>query len=74
MAETTGTSTRSRLITRLFEDRESAESAYNALRNRGYGMDDINLLMSDETRKKYFTDDERETELGNKALEGAGGA
>jgi hypothetical protein len=28
--------------------------------------------MSDETRKKHFTDDGRETELGNKALEGAG--
>jgi hypothetical protein len=28
--------------------------------------------MSDETRKKHFTDDGKETELGNKALEGAG--
>lgn len=72
MAETTGSSTRSRLMTKLFRDRESAERTYNELRSRGYDIDDINLLMSDETRKQQFAADERETELGNKALEGAG--
>jgi hypothetical protein len=39
--------------------------------SRGYKQDDVNLLMSDETRKKHFADG-KETELGNKALEGAG--
>jgi hypothetical protein len=72
MAETTGSSAHSRLITKLFRDRESAESAYHELRSRGYDIHDINLLMLDETRKKHFVDDERETELGNKALEDAG--
>ncbi|MGA9998224.1 MAG: hypothetical protein WBP93_22620, partial [Pyrinomonadaceae bacterium] len=52
--------------------RDSAERAYGSLRTRGYKDEDVNLLMSDETRKKHFTDDGRETELGNKALEGAG--
>jgi hypothetical protein len=56
----------------MFRDRESAERAYGSLSSRGYDKDDVNLLMSDETRKKHFTDDGRETELGNKALEGAG--
>jgi hypothetical protein len=57
------------VVTGLFNDRESAESAYNSAIDRGYSKDDINLLMSDETRNKYFNDD---TEMGNKALEGAG--
>jgi len=61
-----------RWVTGTFKDRESAERAYNSLTGRGYGEKDVNLLMSDETRKKHFTEDGRETELGNKALEGAG--
>ncbi|HEX7997462.1 MAG TPA: hypothetical protein VF528_03510 [Pyrinomonadaceae bacterium] len=73
MADTTGSAEgRSRLVTGMFRDRESAERAYGSLSSRGYSKDDVNLLMSDETRKKHFTDDGRETELGNKALEGAG--
>jgi hypothetical protein len=73
MADTTGSATgRSRMVTGMFRDRESAERAYGSLTGRGYDKDDVNLLMSDETRKKHFTDDGRETELGNKALEGAG--
>ena len=73
MGETTGSQTqRSRMVTGLFRDRESAEQAYGSLTSRGYTQDDVNLLMSDDTRKKHFTDDGRETEIGNKALEGAG--
>ena len=73
MADTTGSATgRSRMVTGLFRDRESAEAAYGSVTSRGYKQDDVNLLMSDETRKKHFTDDGKETELGNKALEGAG--
>lgn len=62
----------SRMMTGLFRDRESAEGAYRSLSSRGYGQDDVNLLMSDETRKKYFSDDDNDTELGTKAWEGAG--
>ena len=58
-----------RMVTGLFKDRESAERAYRGLNDRGYGKDDINLLMSEDTRKKHFSDD---TELGSKAWEGAG--
>jgi hypothetical protein len=60
----------SRMMTGLFRDRESAEGAYRSLNSRGYGKDDVNLLMSDDTRKKYFADDD--TELGTKAWEDAG--
>ena len=59
------------MVTGLFRDRESAERAYDSVTTRGYSEDDVNLLMSDETRKKHFAEG-RETELGNKALEGAG--
>jgi hypothetical protein len=74
MVETTGSATkRSKIMTGLFRDRESAERAYGSLSSRGYGKDDVNVLMSDATRNKYFpTDRPVETELGNKALEGAG--
>jgi hypothetical protein len=59
------------MVTGLFRDRESAERAYNSVTTRGYNDKDVNLLMSDETRDKHFVEG-RETELGNKALEGAG--
>jgi hypothetical protein len=61
-----------RMMTGLFRDRESAERAYGSLSSRGYGKDDINLLMSDDTRKKYFSDTHTETELSTKAWEDAG--
>jgi hypothetical protein len=72
MADTTGATTgRSRMMTGLFRDRESAERAYGSLTSRGYGQSDVNVLMSEDTRNKHFVGG-RETELGNKALEGAG--
>ncbi len=62
-----------RMMTGLFRDRDSAERAYGSLQSRGYGKDDVNLLMSDETRQRHFSDTTaKETELGDKALEGAG--
>lgn len=60
-----------RILTCLFPDRESTEAAYRSLRERGYADDEINVLMSDTTRDKYFKDQETELE-GNKALEGTG--
>lgn len=61
------------LVTGLFPDRDSAERAYQDLSSRGYGNDDVNLVMSDETRKRHFSgSDSVKTELGTKAAEGAG--
>src|SRR3954451_14674528 len=59
------------ILTGLFRDRESTEGAYQSLRDRGYADDDINVLMSDDTRKKYYSDGDSALE-DNKALEGAG--
>lgn len=60
------------MVTAAFRDKESAERAYQTLEDRGYSKQDINLLMSDDTRKKYFKHEEHPSELGNKAMEGAG--
>jgi hypothetical protein len=61
------------LVTGLFRDRESAERAYQSASDRGYTTDDVNLAMSDETRRRHFGEvGGRQTELGNKAAEGAG--
>ncbi len=60
------------IVTGLFRDRESAERAYDAIAARGYKTDEIHMIMSDETRKRLFSRDDVKTDLGNKALEGAG--
>ncbi len=60
------------MVTGLFRDRDSAERAYSSLSSRGYSKEDISLMMSDEARGKYFPGDQGDSELGNKALEGAG--
>lgn len=62
-----------RVLTGMFRDRQSTENAYNALHERGYAKDDINMVMSDETRKTHYGDDAAEkTEIGTKAAEHAG--
>jgi hypothetical protein len=62
------------MLTGLFRDRDSAERAYQSISDRGYTRDDVNLVMSEDTRKRHFTGTTagRETELGSKAAEGAG--
>jgi len=73
----TGTGQESGLLTGMFNDRDSSERAYKSLRDRGYSDDDINVMMSDETRKKWYGDNnDTDSELGTKAAEGAttGGA
>ena len=67
----TGTGKDSGLMTGLFSDKESSESAYKSLRDRGYSDDEINVVMSDETRKKYYADGS-DSALGSKAAEGTG--
>ncbi|MEO6352543.1 MAG: hypothetical protein ABIO19_02735 [Burkholderiaceae bacterium] len=68
------TGANSRMVTGLFRDRDSAERAYESVSSRGYGKDDVNLVMSDETRTRHFSNASGagETELGTKAAEGAG--
>lgn len=61
------------ILTGMFNDRESSEGAYRSLRERGYTEDEINVMMSDETRNKWYAnDDTSDTEMASKAAEGAG--
>jgi hypothetical protein len=60
------------IMTGMFRDREAAERAYGCLASRGYGKDDVSLLMSDEARNRHFPKTTATTELGSKAAEGAG--
>jgi hypothetical protein len=62
-----------RMVTGIFRDRDSAERAYRSVTDRGYAADDVSVVMSDDTRKRYFADGTAvKTELGTKAAEGAG--
>ena len=61
-----------RLLTGMFADPQSTQDAYNALHERGYSKDDINVVMTDDTRKKHYSGAVKETEIGTKAAEGAG--
>ena len=61
------------LLTGVFNNREAAELAYDILVGSGYNKNDINIMMSDETRDKYFTNSRlSEGNIDNKALEGLG--
>lgn len=44
------------IVTGLFQDRDSAERAYAAARRLGYENDQINVLLSERTRERYFPD------------------
>lgn len=64
-------------VTGLFNDQDSAERAYKTALESGYSRNDIDVIMSEETREKYYGKNTTlETEVGNKAAEGAaiGGA
>ena len=55
-------------VTGFYDDPTLAGSAYGRLRERDYAAEDIDVVMSDQTRDKYFA----ETEMGTKAAEGLG--
>lgn len=61
-----------RVLAGLFDDKQNAEEAYRSLRDGGYAADEINVVMSPETRRKFYGDEEIVEDTGNKALEGAG--
>lgn len=60
-------------VTGSFTDRESADRAYESMLSRGYSEKEISVMMSDETRRQYFSDeDAKRSELGSKAMKSAG--
>lgn len=72
---TTESTTRSgqQWVTGTFTDRDSAERAYNSVLRRGYSENEVNLMMSDDTRKQHFSEDHTDkSDLSHKAMESAG--
>ena len=69
----TGAQKQPGILTGMFSDKDSSEKAYKSLRDRGYSDDDINVIMSDETRDNYYGGSkDADSDLGNKAAEGTG--
>jgi len=63
--------------TGLFDNQQSADAAFKAAVNRGYDPSEINVIMSDATRKKYYSTPSTATtatavttEVGDKSMEG----
>jgi len=70
MNETTG---QKPLVTGLFRDRESAERAYQSVASRGYGNEDTNVIMSDETRNNFYpAGSEHSSALADRTMEDVG--
>jgi hypothetical protein len=60
-----------RVLTGLFTDSDSAERAYQACVDRGYEIGEVNVVLSESTRKQYFSNDsEIATELARREAEG----
>jgi hypothetical protein len=66
--------TRKKMMTAMFRDRVDAQAAHERLLDLGYASAEINVLMSDATRAKYFPkgQDEAPLQAGSAALPGAG--
>jgi hypothetical protein len=64
------------MVTAVFHDRFSADSAWKWLVARGYSNDDITLLMSESTKTNYYSDEHEMVTASSHAAEGmaAGGA
>jgi hypothetical protein len=60
------------VLTGMFRDKDSVERAYASLQERGYTKEEIDVVMTDETRKKHFSGEVGATEIGTKAAEGLG--
>ncbi len=52
-----------RRVTGLFRDGDSAERAYLACVDRGYEIGEVNVVMSEDTRKRLISDDSNTTPL-----------
>jgi hypothetical protein len=60
------------LVTGLFKDQDSAQNAYKSLTESGYTTDEIDVVMSEETRGKYYEENTTlGTEVWNKSAESA---
>jgi hypothetical protein len=62
------------MVTGLFTSKESAEHAYRSATRLGYENSDIDVLMSEETRNRYFSaGHDTKTDLSSNATKDAAG-
>lgn len=59
-------------VSKVFMGREEADHAYSDLLQRGYTQDEINVLMSDETRNTHFGEDQPKSGLEDSVADSAG--
>jgi hypothetical protein len=58
-------------VTALFDDASGVERAYEIAAALGYEIGDVNVVMSEETRRRLYADDRvTHTEIGRKSAEG----
>lgn len=69
MAESARAPNKDPMLTALFSDVRGAERAYQGALSSGYKAEDINVLMTDETRNRYLASPGGATPLGDKAAE-----
>ena len=60
------------IVTGTFRDRDALDRAVTDFRAKGYTDDDFHVVMNEDTRTRYYADDDVAIEEGSKALEGAG--
>ena len=58
-------------VAALFPDRESAELGFSALSERGYAQSEIDVLMSEYARHRYFRPGVHDTGLSIKTGKGS---
>jgi hypothetical protein len=54
----------SKVLSGMFRDREATDRAYNSLLDKGYRNNEINVVMTAESREKYYGDASDEKEFG----------
>ena len=59
-------------IDKVFDTAESANDYYDFLVKTGYGTDDITVIMSKDTKEKFYATNEHISKTGDEALKGAG--
>ena len=59
-------------LDRVFETTESANDYYDFLVESGYGTDEITVIMSKDTKERFYATNEHISDTGDDALKGAG--
>jgi hypothetical protein len=64
--------TKKKMVTAVFLDRFDSERAFDYLHGRGYQDNEINVLMSDKTRARYYSNESAKHPSGTMVEEGMG--